>query len=52
MNSIYRNIAAIAFTFITALLSIGPVHAQSSDGYTRLIDGVSLDGWNIVGNAS
>ena len=52
MNLINRHISAIAFAFLTALLSISPVHAQSSDGYTRLIDGLSLDGWNIVGDAS
>ena len=26
--------------------------AQNQDGYVELIDGVSLNGWNIVGNAS
>ena len=52
MNLIFRHIATIAFAFLTALLSISPVHGQSSDGYTRLIDGLSLDGWNIVGDAS
>lgn len=52
MKLIYRHIAVLVFAFLSALLFISPVHAQSSDGYTRLIDGVSLDGWNIVGNAS
>ncbi len=52
MKSIHQRIAVITFAFFSALLSISPIQAQSSDGYTSLIDGVSLDGWNIVGNAS
>ena len=36
-----------------AALSIGSVaNAQSSDGFTDLIDGVSLSGWNIIGSAN
>jgi hypothetical protein len=36
-----------------AALSIGGVaHAQNSDGFTDLIDGVSLNGWNIIGSAN
>ena len=36
-----------------AALSIGSVaHAQNSDGFTDLIDGVSLSGWNIIGSAN
>ena len=52
MKSIHQRIAAIAFAFFSILLSISPIHAQSSDGYTSLIDGVSLNGWNIVGDAN
>lgn len=52
MKSIRQRIAAIVFSFASALLSINAVYAQSSDGYTSLIDGVSLDGWNIIGNAN
>lgn len=51
MKSIHRRIAAIAFS-ICALLSVTGVNAQSQDGYTQLIDGVSLNGWNIIGDAS
>ncbi|OJI04596.1 DUF1080 domain-containing protein [Polynucleobacter sp. MWH-Adler-W8] len=36
-----------------AALSIGGVAiAQNSDGFTDLIDGVSLSGWNIIGSAN
>jgi len=52
MKSIHHRIAAIVFSVSAALLSVTNVSAQSQDGYTQLIDGVSLDGWNIIGNAS
>ena len=52
MKSIHRRIAAIVFSISAALLSATNVYAQSPDGYTQLIDGVSLDGWNITGNAN
>ena len=52
MKSIHRRIAVIIFSFASALFSISAPHAQSSDGYTQLIDGVSLNGWNITGNAN
>jgi hypothetical protein len=52
MKSIHQRIAAIVFSFASALLSISAVNAQSSNGYTSLIDGVSLDGWNIIGTAN
>ena len=52
MRSIHRRIAAIVFSISAALLSATNVYAQSPDGYTQLIDGVSLDGWNITGNAN
>jgi Domain of Unknown Function (DUF1080) len=51
MKSIHRRIAAVVFSISAALLSATNVYAQSPDGYTQLIDGVSLDGWNITGNA-
>ena len=36
-----------------AALAIGSVaNAQNSDGFTDLIDGVSLSGWNIIGSAN
>ncbi|MBU3630727.1 DUF1080 domain-containing protein [Polynucleobacter sp. AP-Melu-500A-A1] len=43
---------AMIFSIVTALLSAGSVNAQSQDGYTPMIDGLSLNGWNIIGNAS
>jgi hypothetical protein len=52
MKSIHLRIAAIVFSFTSALLSFSTVNAQSSDGYTNLIDGTSLGGWNIIGNAN
>jgi hypothetical protein len=52
MKSIHRRIAAVIFSISAALLSSTHVHAQSQDGYTQLIDGVSLDGWNITGVAN
>ena len=52
MKSIHLRIAVIVFSFTSALLSISNVNAQSSDGYTNLIDGTSLGGWNIIGNAN
>ena len=43
---------ALSITCLAAL-SIGSVaNAQSSDGFTDLIDGVSLSGWNIIGSAN
>ena len=36
-----------------AALAIGGVaNAQNADGFTDLIDGVSLSGWNIIGSAN
>ena len=52
MNSVHRRIAAVIFSISAALLTVSHVQAQSQDGYTQLIDGVSLDGWNIIGNAN
>lgn len=52
MKSIRQRVAAIVFAFASALLSISPVNAQSSDGYNSLMDGASLDSWNIIGNAN
>lgn len=51
MNSILSRIVAISCS-IAALLLTTPTHAQSSDGYISLIDGVSLNGWNIIGDAN
>ena len=51
MQTTLKQILAIAFSLTFALLSIN-THAQAQDGYTDLIDGVSLDGWNIIGSAN
>ena len=51
MKPVLKQLLAIVFTLTTALLSMN-AHAQTQDGYTDLIDGVSLDGWNIIGNAN
>jgi hypothetical protein len=51
MKPVLKQLLAIAFSLTTALLSMN-AHAQTQDGYTDLIDGVSLDGWNIIGNAN
>ena len=37
---------------LSLLLTGSVVSAQNPDGFTDLIDGVSLSGWNIIGNAS
>jgi len=52
MKSIHKLIAVIVFSFASAILSISAANAQSSDGYTSLMDGASLDSWNIIGNAN
>jgi len=52
MNSIRQRIVASVFCIFSTLLLISPAQAQSSDGFTSLIDGVSLNGWNIVGDAN
>ena len=51
MKKLQQAIAALGFT--SALLFCGnPAFGQSSDGFDDLIDGVSLNGWNIIGNAN
>ena len=43
----------IAFLLLYMHLALSaPAMAQNQDSYVELIDGVSLNGWNIVGNAS
>ena len=51
MKSLKQSIAALSVT--SALLFCGtPALAQNSDGFVDLIDGVSLNGWNIIGTAN
>ncbi|QWE19897.1 DUF1080 domain-containing protein [Polynucleobacter sp. AP-Kolm-20A-A1] len=39
--------------FCLCLMANGPAaFAQNQDGFTSLIDGVSLNGWNIIGSAN
>jgi hypothetical protein len=42
---------AIVFSVAGAFISSN-ASAQNPDGFTELIDGVSLSGWNIIGNAN
>ncbi|MBU3621940.1 DUF1080 domain-containing protein [Polynucleobacter sp. CS-Odin-A6] len=51
MQFILKRLLAVTFSLAAALLS-PTSHAQAQDGYTDLIDGVSLDGWNIIGSAN
>jgi hypothetical protein len=51
MRPILKQVLAIAFSLTATLLSMN-TYAQAQDGYTDLIDGMSLDGWNIIGNAN
>ncbi|MBU3577873.1 DUF1080 domain-containing protein [Polynucleobacter sp. UK-Kesae-W10] len=51
MKLALKHIAS-ALLCLQALVFSNLTHAQNSDGFVDLIDGVSLNGWNIVGNAS
>jgi len=51
MKPIFKQLLAITFSLSAALLSMN-VHAQAQDDYVDLIDGVSLNNWNILGNAN
>lgn len=51
MKTLKQSIAAFSLT--SALLFCAtPAQAQNSDGFVDLIDGVSLNGWNIIGTAN
>ena len=50
MKSALKLIASLCLCLHFALFNIA--HAQNQDGFVDLIDGVSLSGWNIVGNAN
>ncbi len=50
MLSIKKILPALLFT--QAILFSAWVNAQNQDGYINLIDGVSLNGWNIIGDAN
>jgi hypothetical protein len=51
MKSFFKQLALSLFALF-ALTSGGMANAQNSDGFTDLIDGVSLSGWNIIGSAN
>jgi hypothetical protein len=51
MKLTLKRITALIFCLHTALLSSFAC-AQNQDGFEDLIDGVSLNGWNIIGDAS
>ncbi|MBU3611086.1 DUF1080 domain-containing protein [Polynucleobacter wuianus] len=51
MKSSLKLIASLAFCLHTALFG-NLAFAQNQDGFVDLIDGISLSGWNIIGNAS
>jgi hypothetical protein len=50
MKSALKLIASLCLCLHITLFNIA--HAQNQDGFVDLIDGVSLSGWNIVGNAN
>jgi hypothetical protein len=51
MKPILKHLISFIFCTYAALFS-GITNAQSQDAYVDLIDGVSLAGWNIIGDAS
>jgi len=51
MNKIKQSIAILGICS-AALFSGNSALAQNADGFVDLIDGVSLNGWNIIGNAN
>jgi Domain of Unknown Function (DUF1080) len=51
MKTFFKKFVLSAFS-IANLLVGSLAHAQNSDGFTDLIDGVSLSGWNIIGSAN
>lgn len=51
MKTLLKRFALSIFTLFT--LTVGGIaNAQNADGFTDLIDGVSLNGWNIIGSAN
>ena len=51
MHRFFKQLISSIFC-LTLLMTGVPASAQNSDGFTDLIDGVSLSGWNIIGNAN
>jgi len=51
MKTLFKQFALTAFCASNLFIG-GLACAQNSDGFTDLIDGVSLSGWNIIGSAN
>jgi hypothetical protein len=51
MKRFHQYLAALAIC-ISTLFCTNLASAQNADGFVDLIDGVSLNGWNIIGTAS
>ena len=51
MKYVFKRLAVIALSLAAILLSTS-TQAQSKDGYIDLINGGSLNAWNIIGDAS
>lgn len=51
MKSLFKQFAALSLLLGALLLGNSAV-AQNQDGFTAMIDGVSLSGWNIIGDAN
>ena len=49
---IFLKKLALSIACLSTLSIGGVANAQNSDGFTDLIDGVSLSGWNIIGSAN
>ena len=53
MTPIHHKLLKTAFAMGLCILALTQfASAQSRDGFSNLIDGHSLDGWNIIGNAN
>ena len=51
MKIFLKKVSSAIFC-LSLLFTGGATSAQNTDGFTDLIDGVSLSGWNIIGNAN
>lgn len=51
MKTFLKKLSPTIFC-LSLLFTGGAASAQNTDGFTDLIDGVSLSGWNIIGSAN
>lgn len=51
MHKLFKQVISSIFCLILLMTGV-PASAQNTDGFTDLIDGVSLNGWNIIGSAN